>query len=178
MCALPHRVVISNIREENGSAWGPRSCVLDNAYRKARSVANRFKKGIVIGADTIVFLDGKIIGKLKRKKAVKASLRRLSEKISYVYTGLAVIDAESGRCVKDYVKTKMKMKRIGESDLELWLKLIGPFDRAGGFSIEGPGSILFPRIEGCYFNILGLPMSKLYDMFERLGFNLLHFMRI
>ncbi len=177
MCRIPHRIMISNVREDKGFGARPKDCVLKNACKKAGAVAGRLKKGIVIGADTIVFLDGRIIGKLKKKEAVKRTLRRLSEKVSYVYTGLAIIDVGSGRCLKDYVKTKIKMKRIGEQDLNLWLKFIGPFDRAGGFSIEGPGSILFPRIEGCYFNILGLPMSKLCDMFERLGFNLLYFMK-
>ena len=69
------------------------------------------------------------------------------------------------------------MKRIGDKDLDAWLRHIGPFDRAGGFSIEGPGSILFPHIEGCYFNILGLPMARLYDLFKSLGYNLLDFMK-
>lgn len=177
MCRIPHKIVVSNVQEDKGEKGErPSDIVLKNAYGKARYAASRLKEGMVIGADTIVFLDGEIIGKLKTKEKVKEILRRLSEKVSYVYTGLVVIDTASNRYAKGCVKTRLKMKYIDSKRLNTWLRHIGPFDRAGGFSIEGPGSILFPHIEGCYFNILGLPMSKLYDLFEELGYNLLDFM--
>ncbi len=178
MCRVPHRVVVSNVREDKGGkGQRPGDIVLKNACDKARYAASGLKDGVVIGADTVVFLDGEIIGKLKTRGKVKEVLRRLSKKVSYVYTGLVVIDAASNRRVKGCVRTMLKMKHIDSNRLDTWLRHIGPFDRAGGFSIEGPGSILFPHIEGCYFNILGLPMSKLYDLFERLGYNLLDFMK-
>ncbi len=175
MCRIPHRVAASGAREDKFGAR-PSEVVIKNALRKARAIAARLTCGIVIGADTVVFLDNTIIGKLRSKEKVKEMLRRLSRKISYVYTGLTVIDVPSGACAYDYAVTKIKMKKIPEEALESWLSHIGPYDRAGGFSIEGPGSILFPHIEGCYFNILGLPMSMLYDLFSDIGYNLLDFM--
>jgi len=177
MCRIPHKVIVSGVREDKGHGAKPNRVVLDNAYKKARHVSSRLKEGLVIGADTIVFLDGRITGKLKTKKKVKEFLGRLTRRASYVYTGLAVIDIASGRCAAGYARTRIKMKHMGDEDLDAWLRHIGPFDRAGGFSIEGPGSILFPHIEGCYFNILGLPMARLYDLFKSLGYNLLDFMK-
>jgi septum formation protein len=177
MCRIPHRVCPSGAREHKGAGARPSAVVVENARRKAFAVASRLEEGIVIGADTVVFLDGKIIGKLKTKEKVRSVLRDLSKKISFVYTGLVVIDVSRGMRAEGHVRTKIKMKKIADEDLDSWLARIGPYDRAGGFSIEGPGSILFPHIEGCYFNILGLPMAKLYDLFRAVGHNLLDFMK-
>lgn len=177
MCRIPHEVVVSRIREVSGRAGlEARDVVLENAARKAADVVSRTKRGIVIGADTVVFLGGRVIGKLRTRAQVKATLARLSRGVSYVYTGLAVIDASTGKRATGVVKTRIRMKRIAGKDLDRWLEHIGPYDKAGGFSIEGPGSVLFPRIEGCYFNIVGLPMSRLSDLVGKLGYNLLDYM--
>jgi len=177
MCGIRHTVMISGVPERVGrDGDDPSSVVLENAVRKAADVASHARRGIVIGADTVVSVGGRIVGKMRTRNLVKSTLARLGREASFVYTGLAVIDPATGKSATAVVKTALWMRKIPRNDLDRWIGHLGPYDKAGGFSIEGPGSILFPRVEGCYFNILGLPMAKLYDLVKKLGYDLLDYM--
>jgi septum formation protein len=169
--------MVSGARETNPFGGDPKRVVIANAYRKAAEVSRRVKNGIVIGADTMVLSDGRLIGKLKSRALVRRAMKWFQKDTIRVYTGLALIDAPGGRCVRGYAVSRLRMRRLRDDEIDRWLDRLEPLDKAGGFSIEGPGSLLFPHIEGCFYNILGLPMSKLDEMFRGLGYNLLDFMK-
>lgn len=143
--------------------------VIDNALKKARDVARRFDSGIVIGADTVVLAGKEIIGKPKTMGDAVRSLKILSKNPQWVYTGLAVIDIESGKVFTDYEKTKVYMYPLTDSQIRRYFHKISPFDKAGSFDVQGLGSIFIDRVEGCFYNVVGLPLAKLGRMLKKVG---------
>ncbi len=148
--------------------------VKHNAVLKAQDIAHRTKKGIVIGADTVVYGGNKkIIGKPKDLKEAKKILRRLFSSPHWVYTGVAVIDSEKQRMIVDYEKTKVFMAAMTDKEIDQYHRKVSPLDKSGGFDIEGRGSIFIQRIEGCYSNVIGLPIAKISLMLKEMGVSIL-----
>ena len=132
------------------------------ALEKARAVARLFTEGIVIAADTVVFVDNEILGKPRSIDEAKDFLRRLSGKTHYVATGVAVIDAATMREIVDSEVTKVKFRELSEEEIELYVKTGEPLDKAGGYAIQGLASVFIERIEGDFWNVVGLPIPLLY----------------
>ncbi len=148
--------------------------VKNNAYKKAKAVAEKIKEGIIIGADTIVVEGGNIFGKPKDMDDARKMLKKISSKPQWVYTGLAVIDKRKGRekTLLDYEKTKVIMDKLTDKEISAYFKQVSPLDKAGSFDIQGKGAFFIRRIEGCFYNVVGLPLRKLYRMFKELGINI------
>ena len=172
-CGILHKVDISNVHEKMDHKRGVRFNVLYNARAKAEKIANRHKVGFVIGADTVVLLGKRLIGKPKTKKEAESLLRAFSGKIILVYTGLCVIDCKKGKSASGIDTSRVRVKPLSRKKIDKFVKIAGPCDKAGGFSIEGPGTFVFDNIAGSFYNILGLPMMKLDELFEKLGVDLL-----
>ncbi len=148
--------------------------VKHNALLKAEDVALQIKKGVVIGADTVVYIGNKqIVGKPRNLQEARNILKTLFSRPQWVYTGVAVINSRTGERVIDYEKTKVFMIPLSEEEITSYHKKVNPFDKAGGFDIEGFGSIFIQRIEGCYSNVIGLPIAKLAEMLKKVGVSLL-----
>lgn len=143
--------------------------VIANALKKAEDAAKRFGSGIVIGADTVVLVGKRIIGKPKSMKDAFHALKILSKKPQWVYTGIAVIDIDNDKAFTAYEKTKVYMYPLNDRQIERYFKKISPFDKAGSFDVQGPGSIFIDRIEGCFYNVVGLPLAKLAKIFKKIG---------
>jgi len=152
---------------------GAKFNVLHNARAKAKKVADRERKGFVIGADTIVLLGKRLIGKPKTREEARRLLKAFSGKTILVYTGLSVIDVEKGTEESGVEISKVRVKKIPPKKINNFAKVAGPHDKAGGFSIEGPGAFIFDNIEGSFYNVLGLSMMKLDELFKKLGVDLL-----
>ncbi|MFC1709440.1 Maf family protein [Candidatus Omnitrophota bacterium] len=172
-CGIAHKVVVSNAPEKMDHKKGAKFNVLHNSQAKAKKVAREYKHGFIIGADTIVLLGKRLIGKPKTKKEAKALLKAFSAKTILVYTGLCVIDAKRNKPVSGVDVAKVHVRKLSPKDIEKFVKVAGPHDKAGGFSIEGPGAFIFDDIEGSFYNILGLPLMKLNELFKKLGADLL-----
>ncbi|MEM4367161.1 MAG: Maf family protein [Candidatus Anstonellales archaeon] len=142
----------------------PEETVAANALGKAEEVATRYKGKIVVGADTVVY-SGKILGKPKNKKEAEKILKKISGKWIKVYGGIAV--------VKDQLKevkvvvTKVKMKRMGKKDIKNYIATGEPLDKAGAFGAQGIGALLIERIEGDYFNVVGISLFTLNEMLNK-----------
>ncbi len=144
--------------------------VKHNALLKARSVADQLSEGLIIGADTLVYDGHKhIIGKPKSLKQAQKILKQLFSHPHWVYTGVAIIDAATKKRCVDYEKTKVFMHAISDDEIERYHKRVSPLDKAGGFDIEGHGGLFIHKIEGCYSNVIGLPMAKLRQMLKKFG---------
>lgn len=176
-CNIAHEAVPSRTREEHRYAGDPASLVVQNAKKKAEAAARKFNTGVVIGVDTLVLFKGKIIGKPDDRTSARKMLRSFSGNKISVYSGICVMDLYSSKESSGFDKTELRIKTIPRQDIEKYFKLLGPYDKAGGFSIEGVGSIVFDDIRGSYFNVLGLPMWKLQELFEDLGLDLLDFVK-
>ena len=171
---LKFKVIPSKAEEIEKITTNVSDLVTKNAFNKAQNVAARLKTGIIIGADTVVYVGNKkIIGKPKSLKDARRILRVLFSRPQWIYTGVAVIDIDKGKVLIDYEKTKVFMMRLTEREMKRYHKRVSPFDKAGGFDIEGWGSIFIHRIEGCYSNVIGLPMAKLASMLKKVGVRIL-----
>ncbi len=172
-CGIPHKVVVSNAPEKMDHKKGARFNVLHNARVKAEKIASKCKQGFIIGADTVVVLGKRLIGKPKTKKEAIFFLKAFSAKTILVYTGLCIIDVKKGKSASGVDISKIRLKKLSHKKITNFVKVAGPYDKAGGFSIEGPGTFIFDNIEGSFYNILGLPMMKLNQLFRKLGVDLL-----
>ncbi len=145
--------------------------VKNNACDKAKEIAARVKEGIIIAADTICVQDGKIFGKPKNIRAARLMLKKLSAKPQWLYTGLAVIKKDKGkeRIALDYEKTKVYMDQLSDREINNYFKQVSPLDKAGSFDIQGKGAFFIKKIDGCFYNVVGLPLRKLYRIFKTLG---------
>jgi len=172
-CGIRHKVAPSNAVEYMTVSKLPEQVAMVNARIKAEAVVKKIKSGYVIGADTVVLLGNKIIGKPRNANHAKKMLKEMSGKTIGVYTGLCVIDVKKENLVSDYERSLVTVKKLKDKEIPKYFKLLGPYDKAGGFSIEGAGSFIFDNIKGSYFNVLGLPTAKLKEMFEKLGVSIL-----
>ncbi len=166
---IDFEVIPSNIEENIEQGMSPESIVQDLAYDKALSVAKGLKgASIVIGADTIVVKDG-ILGKPVNEEEAFAMLKSLQGGWHEVITGVALISPLENRYLKGYEKTNVKMRSLNDREIMSYIKTGEPMDKAGAYGIQGMGALLVERIDGCYFNVVGLPLQKLSAMFEEFG---------
>ncbi len=129
------------------------------AAQKAEAVAKLRPDDTVIGSDTVVVLNGEIFGKPKNFEHAQKMLRALSGKKHFVYTGVAVV--ERGVTRSFVQKTTVEFYELSDETIDNYIKTCEPMDKAGAYGIQGKGSVLVKRIEGDYFNVMGLPVSEL-----------------
>ena len=175
-CGIRHKVFVTNAKEASHNRIHSAKLVVENAKRKALAAAGCYEKGLVLGVDTVVLFKGRNIGKPRNEAHARRMLKAFSGQKIAVYSGLYLIDKPGNRFACGFEKTGLKVKKIQNKDIEKYFLKLGPYGRAGGFSIEGAGAIIFDDIKGSYFNVLGLPMGKLSGLFEKLGYDILNFM--
>lgn len=174
LTGVPFRIIRSDAEEITKITTTCAALVKHNALLKARDVASKLKSGVVVGADTVVCIGNKeLVLKPKDLKEAKHKLKKLMSRPQWVYTGVAVIDIDHQKEHVDYEKTKVYMEPLSDEEIDKYHRLVPPLDKAGGFDIEGLGSIFIHRIEGCYTNVIGLPMAKLRLMLKKAGVGLL-----
>jgi len=147
----------------------PGEVVTRNAFAKAGKVAGGLNEGLVVGADTIVVVDDIIMGKAEDPREAKAMLAALKGRMHRVLTGLAVVDAETGRRDVAAVETKVWIHPLTDQEIGEYVSTGEPMGKAGGYAIQGAGGALVERIEGCFENVVGLPLSRLRSMLEGFG---------
>ncbi len=141
---------------------------------KARVAAKRAGAGIVIAADTIVVVDDAILGKPVDREDAKRMLTLLSGKMHRVITGLAVMDAATGKTRTAMSVTKVWFRSLSSGEISSYVASGEPLDKAGAYGIQEKGALLVNQIEGCYFNVVGLPLSLLGEMLQTFGVNLFY----
>ena len=166
---LAFSVAVSSAREDDIIKGTCRDLVISNAVRKAKDVAGRFSSGVVIAADTVVVVGRQVIGKPKSRKDALSILQLLSRQPHWVHTGLAVVDIDVGAVYTAHDKTRVYMYRLTDDQIKQYLRRAPVLDKAGGFDIQGLGGVFIDRIEGCFYNVVGLPLAKLVKILHRLG---------
>ncbi|GAB6877249.1 Maf family protein [Thermaerobacter litoralis] len=142
----------------------PEDWALRQALRKARDVARRHPGALVIGADTVVELDGRLLGKPRDADEARAMLAMLAGREHRVASGVAVVDGRSGRAATGSRLTRVWIRPLTPAEIDAYVATGEPMDKAGAYAIQGIGATLVPRIEGCYFNVVGLPLALLADL--------------
>jgi len=169
----PFEVAPSNFDESrHPTDMDPATYVQTSALSKARVVAPRYDEALVIGADTIVVIDGQILNKPTDEAGAARMLRKLSGRIHQVYTGIAVLEVEGRRILREEVeheKTDVRFAPFSEEIVQAYLATGESSDKAGAYAIQGRGAVLIEGIAGDYFNVVGLPVFRLSRMLERFG---------
>lgn len=141
--------------------------VQELALLKAGAVAKETENALVIGADTVVSMDGEIFGKPKDEEEAVKMLTALSGRCHNVFTGICVMRTKDAYSVCKSVETKVYFKELTEEKIRAYVKTGEPMDKAGAYGIQGIGSILVEKIDGDYLNVVGLPLAKLAEVLEQ-----------
>ena len=165
---LDFEVVASGVSEDL-SGVAPVDLVQILAERKARAVRADADRALVIGADTTIDLDGAELGKPDDPDDARRILRLLRGREHFVVTGVSVMDSGSGRIRTSAVSTVVRMRRYSESEIEAYIASGEPMDRAGAYAIQELGGRLVAGIEGCYFNVVGLPLCETVRLLRLFG---------
>jgi len=169
---LSFRVVPSAASEEVENGRAPGALVQELARRKAAAVAGKLSERegrLVIGADTIVVLEGRILGKPQDEAEAQAMLRALSGRWHEVFTGVAVIDPAAGKTVSAHRRTRVKFRSLSAGEIAAYAATGEPLDKAGAYGVQGKGALLVERIEGCFYNVVGLPLVTLAALLGEFG---------
>jgi septum formation protein len=165
-------VMNSTIVEDNAQDIPPHELAVLQAKDKALDVFSKVQThDVVIGADTIVVLDGQVYGKPIDENDARCMLTTLSGRQHQVITGIAVVTA--GKIWSDFVVTNVKFGDIKAGEIESYLTSGEPMDKAGAYAIQGMGALFVESISGCYANVVGLPLNKLSDLLKKAGVKLL-----
>lgn len=156
--------------DEASCAPEPRTRVMENALAKVRSVQG-VEEGLVVGADTVVYIDGMILGKPSSKDEARGMMGTLSGRAHRVFTGLAVIDAGVGREMVGCEETLVHMMELTDGEIDRYVETGEPMGKAGAYAIQGLGAVFIERVEGCFHNVVGLPLSLLWNIMRDMGYD-------
>ena len=156
----------------------PAAIVEANARAKRDTVLSAVTEpALVIAADTLVFLDEQPLSKPKDLDDARNMLRRLSGNTHQMVTGLAVMDTATGAGAVGSESTDVTFRSLTDAEIDCFVHAVRPLDRAGAYTVDGPGSLLVARYDGCYYNVLGLPLVRLDRMLRGIGHSLFDYVR-
>lgn len=166
---LEFDIISSEIDEAIDTAMSPENYSLQLAKSKAEFVAHSLDyEALVLGADTIVVIDGEIINKPENKEEAYNFLRKLSDKTHLVFTAIAIINSKSKKMMCDYQTTKVTFRMLEDDEIWAYIDSGSPMDKAGAYGIQDDfGAVFVSHIEGCYYNIVGLPLELLYNSIRK-----------
>lgn len=160
---LRFAVIPSSVDENGISISAPEKLVKTLAETKARDVAGAYPENWVIGADTIVLIQGKILGKPDSTETARKMIQQLSGQIHEVFTGYAIYCEARKTCISGFEKTEVHFKDLSPQEIEWYIQTDEPYDKAGGYAIQGLGSFLVKQIYGSYTNVVGLPVCEVLE---------------
>ncbi len=169
LAGIEIEVVPSGVEETLRKNEDPSDHVRRMAQEKTEAVAGRFPDRWVIGADTIVVIDGESLGKPKTQKDAREMLSLLSGRIHQVLTGYAVAMKKESLFVSDVVETKVKIKHLSLKEISWYVRTGEPIDKAGAYAIQGAGAFMIEEIRGSYTNVVGLPLCQVLESLRALG---------
>ncbi|MCF8355598.1 MAG: Maf family protein [Melioribacteraceae bacterium] len=139
------------------------------ALDKLKAAKQKVKNGVIITADTIVVLDNEIIGKPKTQTEAISILKKLSGRTHNVYTGYALENTVKNKMITDYECTSVTFRELTETEIKKYVKSGSPMDKAGAYGIQDDfGAVFVSKINGCYYNVVGLPLQKLYQSLKEI----------
>lgn len=166
-------VVPSNVDEETPSEdMAPGELVKALARRKIRKVAASRPNDFVLGGDTIVYIDGKVLGKPADKEEAREMLRRICGRTHEVYTGVALYEPLGRTVLDDFDATSVTIREMDEEEIRWYVETGEPMDKAGSYALQGIGGFFVTKVEGDFSSVVGLPLPKVYDLLRRAGVSL------
>lgn len=171
---LKYTVIPSNI-EEHSEETDPKDYVMDLSKQKAEFIAKDLTEGVILSADSIICIDGKKLEKPKTREESKEMLKNLSGRINYAVTGVTIIDLYKNKKMTFNEVTEVFFDELSDEEIEWYIENEKYIFERCGYSIAGKSSIYIPKINGDYYNILGMPISRVYKELRKLGYQLTDF---
>lgn len=165
------KTIVKNIDETSDKTHAEEK-ILEIAEKKARAAAIDFPDENVVGADTVVVVDGKILGKPKNKEEAFSMLKSLSGRSHEVITAFSFININKNISYSDYEITKVYFKNLTDDEIKWYINTKEPMDKAGAYGIQGKGAFFVEKIEGDFFSVMGFPLGKFVRFLNKTGFNL------
>ena len=159
----------SDIEEDTDSGLEPHELVRQISLKKAKTVGANHKNAIIIAADTIGVIGNKILGKPHTLNKAAEMLNEISGRPHLVITGLTVLDTTTNKSVSRVVETVVFIKKLNKQEISAYMKTGEPLDKAGAYAIQGMGAIIVERIEGDFYNVMGLPLQALTEILQEFG---------
>lgn len=156
-------IMESQINEDLNPGEPPEKAVKRLAFEKAAEVVHKIPQGIVIGADSLVVLQQHILGKPPDLDQAAQMLRTLSGATHQVFTGFSIIQKPEGRKITDFVATTVKFRKLAEWEIQRYLRVGETLDKAGAYGIQNEAALFIQEISGCYYNVMGLPVSAVFQ---------------
>jgi len=175
MVGWKYEVITSNT-EENSNSTDPKQYVIDLSKDKANSVASQITdKALIISADSIIYMDNKKFEKPKTKEEGFENIKKMSGKVNYAVTGVTIKDLYQNKEISFTDVTEVYFKNVSDKDIAWYVENEKYLLNRAGYSIAGKTSIFIDKIVGDYYNILGMPISKLYSKLNELGYSISDF---
>ena len=138
------------------------------AYNKAKPIAEKYPEALVIGSDTVVYANKEILGKPKDAADAKRMLKMISTNVHYVYTGVCILNLGENICIQFSECTEVHMTPMSNAEIDYYIEAGEPFGKAGAYAIQGKGGVYVEKIVGDFYNVMGLPLNKLYKELKQL----------
>jgi septum formation protein len=165
---LKFEVIPADVEENYLKGESPKEHVMRLSKKKAEKVAGLYPNNWVLAADTIVVLDGKVLGKPTDKREARRMLNLLSGRVHEVYTGYYIRNANKKKSAADFVVSRVKIKELNKRETDFYLNTDEPYDKAGGYAVQGIGAFMVKEINGSYTNVVGLPLCQVIEKLESL----------
>ena len=165
---LKFKIIPAHVNENYLAGESTRQHVKRLSIDKAMVIAKKYPEAWVLGADTIVVIDGLILGKPKNKTQAKEMLKKLSGREHKVFTGFTVMQVASKISHSDVVQSAVKFKKISAAELDWYIACAEPYDKAGGYAVQGKGAYFIKSIRGSYTNVIGLPLCEVLETLKKL----------
>jgi len=162
-------IVPSDVEEIFREDETPEEHVLRLSREKAESVARKRPGNWVLGADTIVFIDGDVLGKPETKDDARTMLCRLSGNDHIVLTGFALVTSGKGVVANELVRSTVTFREIPDDEIEWYIETDEPYDKAGAYAVQGIAGMFIRSIKGSYSNVIGLPLCEVTDALKKVG---------
>ena len=166
---LKFKVDASDYEEEIDYSLRPHELARFLSREKAKAIVNKYTNALIIAADTFIVFKGKILGKPHTEEEAKRMLKMLNNNTHSVITGFTIIDTNDNKKLSGSVETKVYFKKLTIKEIESYIKSKEPLDKAGAYAIQGLGAVIVKKIEGDYFNVMGLPLSALMESLKKFG---------
>ena len=167
MIGLKFKVRPSHAEEINRGNLPPIEYTLNNARLKGLEIAKKSPESLVISADTVVVLKGEILEKPEDELHAREILKKLSGKTHEVVTGFGFMLHANDKSVFNHETSKVTFRNLSQSEIRSYINTGEPFDKAGGYGAQGAGSLLIKGIEGCFFNVVGLPLANFFVTLDK-----------
>jgi len=165
---LKFKTIPAHVDEDYSEGESPQQHVRRLAQEKAQLIARKYPRAWVLGADTIVVIDGLILGKPRNKPQAKEMLKKLSGREHKVFTGFTVTQVASKVSHSNVVQSTVKFKKISAVELDWYIACDEPYDKAGGYALQGKGAYFIKSIRGSYTNVIGLPLCEVLETLTKL----------